>query len=256
MLPTSWFIRSPGAQRPFRLYCFCYAGGNAISFLPWQQLIHPNVEICAVQLPGRGARFHEAPYTSFGELIELLAGLIAQQGSRPFAFFGHSLGGLLAFELARSLRDKALATPAHLFISGCDAPRHRSPSKQLHLLDDKSLLQELKTLNGTPTEVLANDELMALILPAIRADFALVEGYRYQPRPLLDIPMSVLAGKRDPVDSPEQVVGWNDETTGPFEVRWFEGDHFFIQPEQASVLTFLNLRLQSYLGAPATALPV
>ena len=249
MSPASWFIRPPGAQRPFRLYCFCYAGGNAISFLPWQHLIQPNVEICAVQLPGRGARFHEAPYTSFVKLVERLAGLIAQQGNHQYAFFGHSLGGLLAFELALSLRDQALPTPAHLFISGCDAPRYRSPSKQLHLLDDKSLLQELKTLNGTPTEVLANDELMALVLPTIRTDFALVEGYQYQPRQILDIPMSVLAGKLDPVDSPEQVAGWNDETTGPFEIRWFEGDHFFIQPEQASVLEFINMRLQPYLGA-------
>jgi medium-chain acyl-[acyl-carrier-protein] hydrolase len=254
MHPTSWFIRTSNAHRRFLLYCFCYAGGNAASFLPWQQLIHPDVEICAVQLPGRGARFHEDPYTSFAELVERLAGLIAQHGHRQFAFFGHSLGGLLAFELARSLRDKGLATPSHLFISGCDAARYRSPSKQLHLLDDKSLVQELTTLNGTPSEVLANDELMALMLPTIRADFALVEGYRYQPRPPLDIPMSVLAGKLDPVDSPEQVVGWNDETTGPFEVQWFEGDHFFIQPEQASVLAFLNTRLQPYLDAPAPAL--
>jgi medium-chain acyl-[acyl-carrier-protein] hydrolase len=255
MSPTSWFLRTPGARRPFRLYCFCYAGGSAATFLPWQQLIHPNVEICAVQLPGRGTRFHEAPYTSFEELVERLTGLIAQQGNSQFAFFGHSLGGLLAFEVTRSLRDKALATPSHLFISGCDAARYRSPSKQLHLLDDKSLLQELKTLNGTPTEVLANDELMALILPTIRADFALAEGYRYRPRrSLLDIPMSVLAGKLDPVDAPEQVVGWNDETTGPFEVRWFDGDHFFIHPEQASVLDFLNARLQTYLDAPASSL--
>lgn len=255
MPPTSWFLRTPGARRPFRLYCFCYAGGNAVTFLPWQQRIHPNVEICAVQLPGRGMRFHEAPYTSLKELVERLAALIVEQGNSQFAFFGHSLGGLLAFEVARCLRNKALVTPLHLFVSGCDAPRYRSPSKQFHLLDDKSLLQELKTLNGTPTEVLGNDELMALMLPTIRADFALAEGYRYQPqRSPLDIPMSVLAGKLDPVDAPEQVIGWNDETTGPFEVRWFEGDHFFIQQEQASVLAFLNMRLQPYLDAPASTL--
>ncbi len=255
MPPTSWFLRSPGARRPFRLYCFCYAGGNAATFLPWQPSIHPNVEICAVQLPGRGTRFHEAPYTSIEELVERLAVLIAEQGDRQFAFFGHSLGGLLAFEVARSLRNKALAIPSHLFISGCDAPRYRSPSKQFHLLDDKSLLQELRTLNGTPTEVLDNDELMALMLPTIRADFALAEGYRYHPQRLpLHIPMSVLAGKLDPVDGPEQVTGWNDETAGPFEVRWFEGDHFFIQPEQASVLAFVNTRLQPYLDIPASTL--
>lgn len=223
-----------------------------MSFLPWQPLIHPDVEICAIQLPGRGMRFHEEPYTSFAELIVRLTDLIAQEGASRFAFFGHSLGGLLAFEVTRSLHDKGLATPAHLFISGCDAAGYRSPSKQLHLLDDESLVQELKTLNGTPSEVLANSELMALILPTIRADFALVEGYRYQQRPPLDIPISVFAGKLDPVDSPEQVDGWKDETTGPFEVQWFEGDHFFIQPEQASVLASLNARLQPYLDSPAT----
>jgi len=246
MHPKSWLMREPGqasVARTLRLFCFSYAGGSAGSYLPWQAVVDPSIEICAVQLPGRGARLAEQPYTSLPHLIEALAQVIARESKLPFAFFGHSLGGLVAFELARYCKRQYLPMPVHLIVSGCSAPQFRRASRQMHELDDDALIEVLRDYNGSPPEVLANRELMTLLLPTIRADFALAENYKYRPGPPLTIPISVLAGKRDDHDSPDQTNGWSRETTNTCRVHWFEGDHFFIQSEREAVLNCLNNEL-------------
>jgi len=239
MHPTPWLLRQPSPQRRVRLYCFCYAGGNARAFAPWQDEVDPAIEICAVQLPGRGARWHEAPFTSLQALVKELAPVIARHDDLPFAFFGHSLGGLLAFELARWCKLHWLRLPEHVFVSGCDAPQHRSPPDALHLLPDEALAQALRNYNGTPPEVLANRELLALVLPAVRADFALCAEYRYRPGLPLTMPVTVLAGRQDTHVTPEQLAGWSRETLASCQVHWFDGDHFFIHPSRDDVLDLL-----------------
>jgi medium-chain acyl-[acyl-carrier-protein] hydrolase len=237
---SPWLLRRPVPAPRIRLYCFCYAGGNAASFVNWQPLIDQRIEICAVQLPGRGSRFTEKPFDDLGSLIAVLTNVLAQQPAMPFAFFGHSLGGLLAFEVTRAMRNAGQALPLHLFVSGCSAPRYRSPSKGYHRLDDDALLAVLQQYNGTPPDILAHRELMALLLPTIRADFALVEKYAYREEPLLNVPMTVLGGKVDAaIESPQQIHGWLEETSAPGRVRWFKGDHFFIHSEQHAVLDCL-----------------
>ncbi len=236
MNTSSWLIHQPGGPRRFRLYCFSYAGGSATSFIPWQAALDPAIEICAVQLPGRGPRLTEPPLRSFPLLVETLARVIARQDPLPFAFFGHSLGGLLAFELARYCQHLHLPMPEHLFVSATSAPQCRPPSRRLHELDDDALIAALKDYNGTPPAALAHRELMELLLPAIRADFALVADYQYQPGPLLPIPITVLAGKRDKHVAPEQLPRWQEETSEACRLHWFEGDHFFIHADRQAVL--------------------
>jgi medium-chain acyl-[acyl-carrier-protein] hydrolase len=242
MTSSSWLIRQRGSSGRARLYCFPYVGGNAFHFLSWQTALGPTIEVRSVQLPGRGERLGEAPYESLPELVSTLGAIIAQQDQGPFAFFGHSLGGLIAFEVTRYCEQNDLPRPLHVFASGCAAPQRRSPNRRLHELDDDALIAALKEYDDAPSDVSQNAELRALLLPTIRCDFALAENYQYRPGVPLDIPITVLAGKQDTI-SLDQLEGWQKETTGPFCIQWFDGGHFFIHSERNAVLEYLKTGL-------------
>lgn len=240
---SSWLIKKPGESHRMHLYCFSYAGGNAATYMPWQSVIDPSIEICGVQLPGRGHRYSESPFTSLPALVKVLAQIIITHSDLPFAFFGHSLGGLLEFEVARYLQLHQLPTPVILFASGCNAPQYREVDQHIHTLQDAELIAVLKDYNGTPQQILADRELMAMLLPAIRADFSLSANYQYQPGPPLTCPIVVLAGTRDELQTRNQLSGWAKETTGPCETHWFEGDHFFIESDRNKVIDCVNAKL-------------
>ncbi len=251
MPPTPWLLRRPGPRRALRLYCFSYAGGSPASYLAWQAGLAPDIEVCAVQLPGRGARFNEPSCTSLAQLVDTLAEVIGEAAEatpgQPFALFGHSLGALIAFEVARALAGRGGAQPCHLFLSGCAAPRYRPWRPAIHRFDDAALVRELVTYNGTPPEILADAELMALLLPAIRADFALVHDYQYRPARPLCQPLTVLAGNADRIGSSTEVSGWSEETSGPCRVQWFAGDHFFLHTCAPDVLDCINAALEHFI---------
>lgn len=247
MTSARWIVRASGPSRPMRLYCFPYAGGSANSFLPWQTGLSDKVELCAIQLPGRAARRLEAPMSSMREVVEKVSRAIMEEGHDSFAFFGHSLGALLAFEVARYCMLNGFPVPLRLFVSGSAAPQFRSAPRGLHLLSDDALIATLKTYNGTPSELLANRELMELVLPMLRADFSLVENYAYRPAPLLQMPMTVLAGRLDDRVDPTQVDGWRRETSADTNVEWFDGDHFFINSHRQAVLDCVDATLQNLL---------
>lgn len=248
MQPTPWLVRKPGAvPRRMRLFCLAYAGGSAHAFAGWQDALDPSIEVCAVQLPGRGARFREPPIGSMPVLIEELGGVIDRYGDLPFAFFGHSLGGLLAFELARHCRAAGLRQPIHLFASGAAAPQHRDAPEERHKLPEPEFIAMLREYEGTPPELLEHEELMALVLPMLRADFGMVDEYRYRPEPPLSMPMTVLAGTKDERVVGPQVDEWAKETTGPCQVSWFDGGHFFLQSHRAEVLQLVRRTLLGYL---------
>lgn len=230
-----WFLRSNGIARPTRLYCFPHAGGGAASFLPWQTELAPNIEICALQLPGRGARFSEVPYECLTSLARELTRVIANHAEQPFSFFGHSMGALLAFEITRCLAASRLSMPTKLFVSGSDAPAHRDNVRRLHELEDDELIAELESFNGTPLELLKSQEMMALTLPALRADFAMVADYKYRPAPQLSLPIVVLAGTADEQCNVTSIEAWQTETQGSCHVHWFDGDHFFIDQQPGAV---------------------
>lgn len=248
-----WIVRRPEVSKTFRLFCFPYAGGSAASFIQWQRAVHPQVSICAIQLPGRGERFHEAPYSCLSDLIAVLAREIHALDALPCAFLGHSLGGLLAFELARYQRRHGLPQPQHLFVSGCHAPQFQDLPSAFHSLDDDGLMERLRYYKGTPPDILAHRELMALLLPAIRADFSLAENYQYHADDLLSLPLTVFAGRDDAFCSMDQVYGWQRETTGPCSVQWFDGDHFFIRSRQQEVIDCVNAQLTMLLASSTAA---
>lgn len=244
-----WLVRSPGTNARLRLFCFAYAGGSAFVYTPWRAALNPAIDLCAVQLPGRGARIAEAPIASMPELLKALAPAIAQHHDLPFAFFGHSVGALIAFELARYLRLHGVAGPQRLFLSGCQAPQFRSASRGLNRLSDDAFIEALRDYNGTPAEVLENRELMELMLPTIRADFALAEDYAYRAGPQLPMPISIYAGTAEDNRAPHQIEGWRRETAAACDVTWFEGGHFFINTQRAAVVAQLNAELSHWLDA-------
>lgn len=211
--------------------------------MSWQNALPAHVEVCGVQMPGRGARFGEVPFRRMTDLIDDLVPVLQRSVDRPFALLGHSLGALVAFEVARRLAVSGGACPRHLYASGCHAPRFRDPSKDYHLRDNDELVEVLRDYKGTPPEVLADRELLAMLLPSIRADFELAETYCYQAPAGLDIPITAWAGREEVRSSPDQVSGWALETTGPFEEAWFDGGHFFIHEHRQCVLRELAASL-------------
>jgi medium-chain acyl-[acyl-carrier-protein] hydrolase len=235
---SQWFHRlNPNPAAGIRLFCFPYAGGAAPAvFRAWPGHLSKTFEVCVPSLPGRGLRVREPAPTRLSFLVEQLAGSIAPLLDRPFAFYGHSLGALTAFELARSLRRAGLRAPEHLFVSGSRAPHMRVASLARHNLSDAELLEELGRLNGTPREVLENRELMELLLPSVRADFEMLESYSYAVEQPLACPVSAYGGAEDPEASRDDLEEWQRHTASRFSMRIFDGDHFFIHRHAPELL--------------------
>jgi medium-chain acyl-[acyl-carrier-protein] hydrolase len=176
-------------------------------------------------------------------LVDALAEAIIPYLDKPFAFFGHSMGAKIAFELARRLRNAYGLEPIHLFASGCRAPHIQNPEPPTYNLPEPEFIEELRTLNGTPKEVLEHPELMSLLLPLLRADFEMVQTYEYIPDKPLSTPITVYGGLRDEDITREQLEGWSQHTTSPAAVRMFMGGHFFLNSEQPLVLKLLSQQL-------------
>ena len=232
----------PGAK--VRLFCFPYAGGGASVFRGWADGLPGSVEVRPVQLPGRETRFGEPAFTRLPPLVEALAEALRPCLDRPFAFFGHSLGALVAFELARRLHRGHDVQPVCLFVSGCGAPPTRTPETSLHTLPAAAFREGLRRLNGTPQEVLDNDDLMDFLFPTLRADFALCETYAYRAGPPLDCPVSALGGLGDDRVSRDDLDAWREQTTGPFRLRMLPGNHFFLQTAQQPLLQAVAQELE------------
>lgn len=246
--PASRWLTMP-APRPdaaLRLFCFPYAGGGAVSFRPWVDRLPTQVELCAVTLPGRGVRLPEPAFWQLAPLVDAIAPALLPQFDRPFAFFGHSLGALLAFELTRYLRRHHQPLPCHLLLSGRRAPHLPATTPPLHPLSEADFLQALRRLNGTPTAVLENTELMQMLLPTLRADFAVVETYHHQADTPLACPMTTFGGLEDPETTPASLMAWQAHTTAPFGCHWFPGDHFFLHTAQPAMLNCLMAYLTQH----------
>ncbi len=245
---STWFptIRCKSSAR-LRLFCFPYAGGNSAAFRSWPQYFPESVEICPVQLPGRGARFLESPIKKFPLLIDAIVNVIKPFLDEPFAFFGHSLGSLIAFEITHQLGSDFSLQPIHLIVSGCSAPSHITQRQILSKLSDRELVDELRQLNGTPSELLNNKELMAMVLPGLRADFALYESYRYKPRRPLECPLTVFGGTEDRTVDSTQLELWSEETKDLFSLYQLPGNHFFLHNEEATVLMLILQKLKTLI---------
>ena len=194
-------------------------------------------------LPGREFRLREPAYTSIPQLVDVLAREITPYLDKPFAFFGHSMGGIIGFELARRLRAERSVEPEHLFMSGRRSPRVSRRDPYIHDLPDAEFATELERLNGTPREVLEHAELMEMVIPTLRADFAVCYTYDYVPGEPLRCPITVLSGIRDDTVPREELESWCEETTGDCRIHILEGDHFFINQQQAKILPIIDRSL-------------
>ena len=244
---SPWIVRSrPNPGAALRLLCFPYAGGAAMVFRQWPERLPENVELLAVELPGRGARAKEAPMRVRAELVARMADELPMQA--PFAIYGHSLGAVLGFALARELRRRGKPGPVHLFVSGRRAPELPEPAP-MHQLPDAQFLERLKRLGGIPDAVLAHPELVEYFLPILRADITLVEEEPYRPEPPLECPITALGGDDDEKARLGELTAWGAHTAGAFEHEVFPGGHFFIQTARDVFLGSLSRRLSRVAAA-------
>lgn len=248
-LTTPWlnlFQHNPKAS--LRLFCFPYAGGAASIFRNWADHLPADIELCPVQLPGRGARIREAPFARVPRLITALYQELLPYLDKPFVFFGHSLGALLSFELARKLSQDCQLEPLHLFVSGRSAPQLPDTRPTTYSLPDEEFVKELRRLNGTPAEVLDQPELLQLIAPTLRADFELCETYEHLTAPPLKCSITALGGLYDEDVPREKLEPWREHTSASFSLKMLPGDHFFLHSSESMLLQILTLELNAVLS--------
>ena len=203
------------------------------------QALLPEVDVRAHELPGRGRRLGELCARDMTRLIDMLLSDLDDSFDRPFALFGHSMGAAIAFELALRFPAKAQRNLRHLFVSARGAPGSPPPRQRLQDLDDRAFVSALREMGGTPGHVLDNDELMALLMPVLRADFTLIENYLPAPGRMLSVDVTAFAGRADQSVPVETVARWQGTTTGDFDLQIIQGDHFFMRsamPEMAEVI--------------------
>lgn len=230
----------PNPNAKLRLFCFPYAGGDASIFQSWPASLPASVEVCALRLPGRSTRLAEPPFTALEPLVETVAEAISPHLlGKPFAFFGHSMGAILGFELVHLFHERLGLTPAHLFVSGHAAPHIPRSEPPTYDLPEPEFVAKIRQLNGTPGEVLDNRELLQIVLPTLRADFAVCETYVYRHRRPLPCPISTYGGLGDESVSRSDLQAWRLHTRGGLTVRMFPGDHFFIHSAKSLVCDVL-----------------
>jgi medium-chain acyl-[acyl-carrier-protein] hydrolase len=217
---------NPNAR--LRLFCFPYAGGGASAYRGWATALPSDLEVCPVQLPGRESRLREAPFTRPEPLIQTLADVLEPHLDLPFVLFGHSMGGMISFELSRELRRRKRPLPLHIFVSGRRAPQLPAREENIHDLPEAEFVAKLRELNGTPEEVLQHSELMRLLLPILRADFAVNETYTYIEDEPFDFGISAFGGLGDEEVTRDDLSLWKTHTRGKFRLRMMPGDHFFL----------------------------
>jgi medium-chain acyl-[acyl-carrier-protein] hydrolase len=246
---AAWFsIARPNPYARMRLFCFPYAGGSSFLFHKWNQYLPSSVEICTAQLPGRAARTHEPAFHAVRPLIEALGPAIYPFLEKPFAFFGHSMGAIIAFELTLYLRREYGLLPSHLFVSGRRAPQVARDEPQVYDLPYEEFISELRRLDGTPPEALEHPELMELMMPLLRADFALVDTYNYRPEPPLECGITAYGGSQDQEVSCDELKAWRRQTRSAFRLQMMAGGHFFVQNEPEDLLRSLYSELLQLVG--------
>lgn len=223
----------PNPMATVRLFCFPFAGGSASTYRAWHGASLSAVEVCPVQLPARENRFKEPPAERIGPLVAQLADALPLD--RPFALFGHSMGALIAFELARELRRRGMQMPRHMFVSAAPAPQLYGTRPPRFSKDLQGLIGELRQLGGTPDEILDSAEFLRLIMPTLRADFGMVDAYRYVEAAPLPCPLSAFGGDSDPEVSPDELTCWAAQTSAQFAHYIYPGGHFFLNDHASAM---------------------
>jgi medium-chain acyl-[acyl-carrier-protein] hydrolase len=233
----------PDPQAVVRLFCFPYSGAGASIFYSWSSMLPPLIQVCPVQFPGRGSRLAEPPFKRLLLLVQAAAEALLPYLDKSFAFFGHSMGALVSFELARHLSRQHGLSPVHLFVSGHNAPHIPDREPPIHALPEPEFVAKLRQLNGMHQGILENPELMQLVLPILRADFTACETYVYRADSPLECPISALGGLRDEYVTRDGLEAWREQTSASFYLRMFPGDHFYLNADHQLLLRALAREL-------------
>ena len=219
-----------------RVFLFPHSGAGASAYNQWPEYFEQSgIDLISVQLPGRENRFGDKAISHLPLLIDNLLSAITPLTDKPFIFFGHSLGALIAFELCRALRRKGLPLPSQLFASAFHPPKLPNPNKELHQLSQRSFIDGIREYGNTPDKVLSNEMLMDILLPMLRADFSLHETYQYREELPLSCPITIFKGSNDTFAKPEDMHHWHQETSASYEEIEYKGQHFFINEHRQSI---------------------
>jgi medium-chain acyl-[acyl-carrier-protein] hydrolase len=233
----------PNSTAHMRLFCFPYAGGRAAIYRDWMNRLPGGIEVVPIELPGRGMRMAESPQTRIEPAVRALAETLSPLLDRPFAFFGHSMGALISFELSRLLYREYRVAPEVLMVSAHRAPQLPDLETPTYLLPHDLFVQKLRYLNGTPPEVLEHPELLAYLVPLLRADFEVCNTYSYRPGEILPCPIAAFGGLQDPSVTVAQLQGWQNQTSAEFSLEMLPGDHFYLNESRHLLLRLIRQRL-------------
>ncbi|MFF1924531.1 thioesterase II family protein [Streptomyces sp. NPDC058221] len=238
-----WIRRyRPAPDARVRLLCLPHAGGAASYYVPVAAALAPAADVLAVQYPGRQDRRSEEPLGDLRELADRVADAVDDGDDRPLAVFGHSMGAVLGYEVALRL-EEAGRGPVRLFVSGRRAPSAHRPSEEMHKRTDSALLEGVRRLSGTDAQVLDDEELVRMVLPAIRADYRAVETYELRPGDRVRCPVTVLTGDGDPMTTVEEARAWSVHSEGATDLHVFPGGHFYLNDRSADVLAVIRTHL-------------
>ncbi|MER5886592.1 alpha/beta fold hydrolase [Streptomyces sp. NPDC001941] len=238
-----WFRNyRPAPDAPARLVCLAHAGGSATFYHPVAQALAPDVEVLAVQYPGRQERRHEPAAVDLEVLAERIAEALEPLTDKPYALFGHSMGAIVGFEAARRL-EAAGRGPVELFVSGRRSPALDRAGDTSQPRTDEQVVAEIRALNGTGDGLLDDEEMLEMILPALRADYGAVRRYQYRPGAPLRCPVTAFTGDADPKAAVAEVARWRELTASRFDLRVLPGGHFFLVDRAAEVLGTVRERL-------------
>ncbi len=244
-------FRKPNPRARLRLFCFSYAGGGASVYRTWHRQLPADIEVCPVQIPGREGRLKEERFRRVERRAGALPEALRPYLDMPFAFFGHSLGAIVAYETAVRLRAEQGKSPVILLVSARRAPQVPPDEEPIYALPPDEFHAKLREFDGTPAEVLEHPELMELLEPLLRADFELNDTYdAATEKPRLDCPITAFGGLEDKDVDRESLEAWREMTRGPFRMRLFPGGHFYLHEGSGTLITAVAQDLMPVVPLP------
>jgi medium-chain acyl-[acyl-carrier-protein] hydrolase len=244
-----WLVPDQRPTAPVRLFCFPHAGAGMFAYRGWPGLLPPGVQVVSVVPPGRDSRADEPPCRDVHSMVEQLMPVLRLMLDRPFAFFGHSLGALLAFETAAALLAAGAPMPVHLLVSGRRAPHAPAGQPAWHALPEAELVPRLAALGGMTEQMLRHPGWSAPLLRLLRADLAVDETYTPRPRPMrLPVPITAFGGDRDPRVPSTELAGWERHTSGDFRTSVLPGGHFYLSERLPELITQIDAQLRPWSG--------